>query len=114
MAKKKKQSYSGVVYSTNPDYEYTEVGDNADNISLPPEKERLTVRLDKHQRGGKKVTLVEGFRGAENDLEALGKKLKQTCGVGGSVKDGIAIIQGDFRGRILEVLQSLGYRAKLR
>lgn len=112
MAKKKKQHYTGVVYSTDPDFEYAETHvESTEN--LPPSQERLVVRLDKKQRGGKKVTLVEGFHGSDEDLVALGKKLKQKCGVGGSVKDRVVLIQGDFRDKVLETLRSSGYSAKL-
>ncbi|MDR3217751.1 MAG: translation initiation factor [Dysgonamonadaceae bacterium] len=97
-----------VVYSTNPDFQYDN-GETAEADTLPKEKQALRVLLDKRNRGGKKVTLITGFTGKEEDLQYLGKWLKTKCGVGGSAKEGEIIIQGDFRNRILELLQKEGY-----
>jgi translation initiation factor 1 len=80
--------------------------------TIPAEKQRLIVSIDRRNRGGKQVTLVKGFVGSEEDLLALGKTLKSKCGVGGSVKEGEIIIQGDFRDRIVTLLRSMGYNAK--
>jgi translation initiation factor 1 len=110
MSKEHKERIN-VVYSTNPDYKYEhDVADEQE--TLEPAKQKLTVRLDKKQRGGKKVTLVQGFIGVEDDLKNLGKLLKSKCGVGGSVKDGEILVQGDFRDRIVEYLNHEGYKAK--
>ncbi len=108
----KNKNKSGFVYSTNPDF--------IPSISLPttpsetpaPARQDLRVALDKKQRGGKKVTLITGFVGAEAELQALGKMLKTKCGVGGAVKDGEIMIQGDFRDKVLEILLKEGYKAK--
>src|SRR5690606_20316962 len=109
---KKKQRYSGIVYSTDETFAYQE--ENHDEVeTLPNHKQQLRVMLDRKMRGGKTVTLVTGFVGTVDDLEALGKKLKQKCGVGGSTKDGEIIVQGDFRQRILQLLSDEGYRVKL-
>jgi translation initiation factor 1 len=109
MSKERKERIN-VVYSTNPDYKYEHnVADEQE--TLEPAKQKLTVRLDKKQRGGKKVTLVQGFIGAEDDLKDLGKGLKNKCGVGGTVKDGEILIQGDFRDKIIEHLVKEGYKA---
>jgi len=98
-----------VVYSTNPDYKY-DTGEVAEAETLPPARQRLRISLDKRHRGGKQVTLVEGFVGTEADLQALAKLLKTKCGVGGSAKDGEIIIQGDFRSRTAEILRGEGYK----
>lgn len=109
---KKKQRYSGIVYSTDDTFAYQEA-DAFEVETLPNHKQQLRVMLDKKMRGGKTVTLVTGFVGSSDDLEALGKRLKQKCGVGGSTKDGEIIVQGDFRQRILQLLNDEGYRVKL-
>ena len=83
----KKNRPVGVVYSTNPDYQY-QYDNEPEAVTLAPEKQRLRVSLDRHHRGGKTVTLVTGFVGTDDDLQALGKMLKGKCGVGGSAKDG--------------------------
>jgi translation initiation factor 1 len=108
MAKKNKKN---IVYSTNPDYEY-EYDEDIVEETLPPKQQKLKVLLDKKQRKGKAVTLVEGFVGDPDDLKDLGKMLKSKCGVGGSVKDGEILIQGDHRDKVLEILKGAGYQAK--
>ena len=95
----------GVMYSTNPDFQYN-TGNEEEEETLPKEKQQLRIALDKRNRGGKAVT---GFRGTTSDLEALGKFLKVKCGVGGSAKDGEIIVQGDLRPKVLEILQKEGY-----
>ena len=98
---------NGTVYSTNPDYAF-DYGEK-EAITLEPTKQNLRVMLDKKQRAGKKVTLVTGFQGSDYDLAVLGKELKSACGVGGSVKDGEILLQGDFREKVLEILLKKGY-----
>ncbi len=102
------KSRLGVMYSTNPDFQY-DTGEEPEEETLPKEKQQLRISLDKRNRGGKAVTLVTGFRGATTDLEALGKLLKVKCGVGGSAKEGEIIVQGDFRQKVLEILTKEGY-----
>ncbi len=101
----------GVVFSTNPDFNYTTEEEESIE-TLPPAKQNLRVRLDRNHRGGKTVTLVKGFVGSEEDLKELAKELKNRCGVGGTAKDGEIIIQGAHREKVLEILLSKGYRAK--
>ena len=101
----------GVVYSTNPDFKYeTPVEEKAE--TLPPARQNLRVGIDRRTRGGTQVTLISGFVGREEDLAALAKTLKTRCGVGGAAKDGEILIQGDFRDRIVQLLTTLGYKAK--
>lgn len=112
MAKAKRQRFDGVVYSTNDEYQYADKEESEEN-SVPPAKQNLRIMLDKKQRGGKMVTLITGYVGNKAELDNLGKSIKQKCGVGGSIKDGIIIIQGDFKARILELLLKEGYKAKI-
>ena len=101
----------GVVYSTSSEFEFNYKQDEQP-ATLPPQQQQLRVSLDKSMRAGKQVTLVTGFIGATADLERLGKLLKSKCGVGGSVKSGEVIIQGDHRDKIVSILQKEGYKAK--
>lgn len=110
MNKKKNKGGSGYIYSTNPDFEYDD-GLNEDK-TLAPEEQELRVLIDRKGRGGKSVTLVAGFVGTDDDLKALGKKLKSACGTGGSVKDGEILIQGEVRDKVMQILQKDGYKVK--
>ena len=101
----------GVVFSTNPDFNYEEEVE-AEPETLEPSKQNLIVSIDRKGRAGKQVTLVTGFVGTSDDLAELGRKLKVKCGVGGSAKDGEMTIQGDFRDRVTALLKEMGYRAK--
>ncbi len=101
----------GMVYSTNPDFEYT-TEQEPEQATLPPQQQNLRVWLDRKHRGGKTVTLVKGFVGTESDLQELGRMLKSKCGVGGSAKDGEIIIQGDHRDRVVDLLTQAGYKCK--
>ncbi|MCS7018418.1 MAG: translation initiation factor [Cytophagales bacterium] len=101
---------SGVVFSTNPDFVYEEHVPQQPE-TLAPAQQNLRVIIDR-KRAGKTATLIEGFVGKTADLEALGKQLKTQCGTGGSVKDGIIIIQGDWREKICEWLLKQGYKVK--
>ena len=109
---KKHNSNSRIVFSTREDFEPWD-DEIEEEETLPPNRQKLIVSLDKKQRRGKKVTLVTGFIGTNDDLKDLGKLLKSKCGVGGSVKNGEIIIQGDFREKIKGILDNLGYKVKL-
>ena len=97
-----------VVYSTNPDYQYENIGEEKAE-TLPKNQQKLRVSMEKKGRGGKTVTLIRGFVGTEDDLKELSKLLKTKCGVGGSAKDEEIIIQGDFKQRIIDLLKAEGY-----
>ncbi len=101
----------GVVYSTNPDFQFEKENEEA-ATTPPPQQQNLKVLLDRKGRKGKAVTLVTGFEGSEDDLKALGKTLKSKCGVGGTVKNGEILIQGDFCNRVMDILKNDGYKVK--
>lgn len=109
MAKKKK--LKNIVYSTNPDYSY-EFEDDEVVETLEPSEQLLYVSIDRKRRAGKEVTLIEGFVGDQDSLNDLAKKLKSACGVGGTAKDGEVLIQGNFRDKIIVILEKDGYRVK--
>lgn len=111
MAKKEHKGRSGVVYSTSEEFNYSYEGED-EAETLPADKQKLKVLLDSKGRAGKTVTVVTGFVGTAADLEDLGKKLKNKLGVGGSVKEGEVLIQGDFRARLVPLLNEMGYKVK--
>ena len=109
---KSKKNRVNVVYSTNPNFEF-EVHSN-DEISIPFNLQKLYVSIDRKNRGGKSVTLVEGFIGNDEDAKDLAKKLKQLCGVGGGFKNSEIYIQGDQKNKVASFLQKLGAVVKLK
>lgn len=114
MTSKKKNDWrdrEGVVYSTSSDFDYS-YRPSENQLTLPPQQQNLKVQLDKSGRAGKQVTLVSGFVGSANDLEALTKLLKTKCGVGGSCKEGEVLIQGDVREKAVQILVKEGYKVK--
>jgi len=106
-----KKKRKDVVYSTNPDFNF-DYEEDEEFDTLPPNEQTLKVLIDRKARKGKEVTLVAGFVGSEDDLKDLGKMLKQKCGVGGSVKDGEILIQGNHRDKIMDLLKKEGYQVK--
>lgn len=107
----KRKNITGIVYSTNPDFDYT-YDNNVEPDTLPPQQQELRIFLEKNHRGGKTASVIKGFIGKNEDLEALGKILKTKCATGGSSKDGEIIIQGDHRDKILAILLANFYKAK--
>lgn len=108
MSKKNKDRGDGLVFSTNQDYfNDFDSGEAAD--TLPKNQQKLRVRVETKHRGGKTATVVDGFIGTEDDMKDLGKELKTKCGAGGSVKDGLVIIQGDYKEKIISWLRDWGY-----
>lgn len=107
MSKKNKPDNNGFVFSTNPNFKFEEEEQTIETIA--PNQQKLRIWLDTKKRAGKAVTLITGFVGTENDLEDLGKKLKNFCGTGGSAKDHEIIIQGDQREKVLQWLLKNGY-----
>ena len=112
MAKKKLglEDLGGFVFSTNSDYQ---PDSETNDISTPrPEEQRLEAHYSSKGRGGKVVTVIKGFKGSDEDLVSLGKDLRKKCGVGGSVKDGEIIIQGDVRDKVMQFLKQERYIVK--
>ncbi len=112
MGKNNKQQSSPFVYSTDPNYKPAVEEEVVE--TLAPDQQPLRVILETKHRAGKTVTIVYGFEGKEEDMNALGKALKKHCGTGGSVKDGEIIVQGDHRQKVFQYLKQKGYnKAKL-
>ena len=109
MSKKNTTDKHGFVYSTDPNFQF-QPNEQPATETLPPPQQKLKIKLETKHRGGKAVTLIAGFIGAEEDLQVLGKSIKNFCGTGGSAKDGEVIIQGDQRDKVLQWLLKNGYK----
>lgn len=107
----KNKNFGGLVYSTDDTFSF-ESEEKNDQLALPNHKQNLKVFLDRKNRVGKSVSVVNGFVGSDEDIKELGSKIKKLCGVGGTVKDGEVLIQGDFRDKILAFLIKENYKAK--
>lgn len=112
MSKKNKPDNRGYVFSTDPSFSFKEENKNIETLS--PAQQPLRIIADAKRRAGKTVTIIYGFKGNEDDLESLGKKLKNHCGTGGAVKDGEIIVQGDQRDKVLQWLQKNDYKKACR
>ncbi|MCA6075357.1 translation initiation factor [Fulvivirga sedimenti] len=112
MARKRNNDWKkrdGIVFSTSENFDY-EYSSDKEESKPAPANQKLRLMLDTKSRAGKKVTLIQGFRGSEEDLKQLGKSLKSFCGVGGSIKDGEILLQGDFRDKARQYLMNEGYK----
>ncbi|MEO6488965.1 MAG: translation initiation factor [Ferruginibacter sp.] len=105
---KNKPLRSGIVYSTDPDFDPSDPDEL--NEPVPAAEQKIKVRLETKHRAGKAVTFLEGFSGSHEEKETVSKKLKSFCGTGGSLKNGEIIIQGDNRDKILQWLLNKGYK----
>lgn len=115
MAKKKLDSLSdlgGFVFSTNKNEDFSAFANDDHQENIKPQQQNLEAHFSNKGRGGKTVTIIKGFIGSEDDLKDLGKILKTKCGVGGSVKDGEIVIQGNYRDKIMLILKDMGFRIK--
>lgn len=115
MAKKKKlglEDLGGFIFSTNEDFDYEAHNPSINEETLAPNDQYLEAHFSNKGRGGKTVTIIKGFQGPEDDLKSLGKLLKKKCGVGGAVKEGEIIIQGNYRDKIIEILKKENYNVK--
>jgi translation initiation factor 1 len=108
MGKKDRPVEDGYVFSTDPNFKMR--SDQQEQLTVPPNEQKLRIRLETKHRAGKAVTIIDGFIGTTNDREDLGKKLKNYCGTGGSVKDGEIIIQGDHREKLMQWLIRNNYK----
>ena len=108
MAKNDWKERLNIVYSTNPDFQYS-TDEKEDIETLPKQQQKLRVSIEKNHRGGKTVTVIKNFIGSDDDLKELARQLKTRCGVGGSAKEGEILIQGDFKQKVIELLKNEGY-----
>tara|TARA_B100000768_G_scaffold159783_1_gene159027 strand:- start:343 stop:684 length:342 start_codon:yes stop_codon:yes gene_type:complete len=109
---KSQKNRVNVIYSTNPNFDFDD--NSEDQTTIPFNEQRLYVSIDRKNRGGKSVTLVQGFIGSDEDAKDLAKKLKQICGVGGGFKNSELYIQGDHKEKVSKFLEKLGASVKLK
>ena len=107
MSKNKKPSIGGLVFSTNPDFPLQDADEPA--VEQAVDKQVLRIWLERG-RGGKESTVVKGYVGPDDRLEELAQLIKNKCAAGGSAKDGIIIVQGDHREKVLQLLTAAGYK----
>lgn len=109
--KKIKRETDGIVYSTEPDFVFADLFAKLNNeVEIKHNQQKLNIRMENKGRGGKTATLIEGFKGSDDELQSLCKKLKTHCGAGGSIVEGEILIQGDHRKKVMKFLQKLGYK----
>lgn len=108
---KKRKGRTGIVYSTDPEFQYS-YNDSPEEVTLPPGQQTLYIAVDRKGRKGKTATIISGFTGTSEDRKSLARLLKSTCNTGGSVKEDQILIQGDFRDRIIQLLDDAGYNTK--
>lgn len=106
MKKRPPSGMGGLVYSTN-----RSVSTSSSPATLPAQQQDLRIHLDR-LKGNKEVTRIVGFVGKDADLDDLGRVLKSKCGVGGNTKDGVILLQGDHRDKVLAYLTEKGFKAK--
>ncbi|MGE0078350.1 MAG: translation initiation factor [Bacteroidales bacterium] len=98
-------------YSTNPDFNPEEEEQPLE--SKMPNQQSLLVTFERKHRGGKSVTLIKNFIGTTEEMEDLCKKIKTKCGVGGAIKEGEILIQGEIKQKVAELLKEWGYKVKV-
>jgi translation initiation factor 1 len=103
----KKNTIGGLVFSTNPDFKFE--ADEPEQQDLSFEKQVIRLWLERG-KGGKESTVIKGFVGSDDSLADLAKTIKNKCAAGGSAKDGIIIVQGDHRDKVLKLLTDLGVK----
>ena len=109
MSKNKKSKNSGgIVYSTDPNFQFADIFQEAGLTPSPNNKQKLRIWLERI-KGNKEATVVKGFEGPDEELSDLAKTLKQKCASGGNAKDGLIIIQGNHRDKVLKILVEMGY-----
>jgi len=107
MSKNKKSFPGGLVFSTNPDVQLFEAAEPV--ASIPNDRQALRIWLERI-KGGREATVVKGFVGPDEETDTLAKMLKNKCATGGNAKEGMIIIQGDHRDKVLTLLLELGYK----